>query len=576
MGPVGQHEWGVSTMRLARLVFGLLAAVPLQALMADDSAPHRIDPHTVLETEIKPGETHVYTLAVQAGQSADIAVVQEGVDVVVELDGPDGRMMDVIDSPNGRFGDEPVEIIAKASGDYRLRIYPNADEPVGKYRLEVRAFRDAAATTALLATRQAARQQARNWLLRHAIAIPDSGVLDERAPLARFDTLAGRARVIGLGEATHGSREFADLRLSLTERLVEKHGFRIVALESSAARFRALAPYVAGTKPLDAAYGTLLESRWIGRRSNRALVEWVREWNLHRPGDPVSIIGLDAQDNALSRRTLGAFLAEAYGEEFAKRWKPAAEELNAADVQTEVFGDSNVSAPTRAAVLETAAMLSTDRAMLVQKFGSARVAEATQAAGDLVQFADFNASDGVHARDWYMADNILAALQGGKSRAVFWAHNAHVAHSAPPSRTTGALLRAALGCDYAAVATAFGQGDFVAQLPDDPQDRLVVSTLPAAPAGSIDEVVASDHAALSAWSCHEARTSLPIWLQSAHPLHWIGALYKPGGGQSMAFRPYELTEAFDGIAYFPRVTAEAIPADRPIIPARTPQPAGSK
>lgn len=526
-----------------------------------------IAPDTKIEVQIAPGETRSYALPMKAGESADVAVVQEGVDVAVELTSPDGKLVDVVDSPNGRNGDEPVEIMSAGTGDYVLRVKPLDGEPAGKYRLEVRAFRDVAATNALLAERRAARGEAARWLMQRGVPIGASGALDPKAP--PFDRMASQARVIGLGEATHGSREFGDLRLALTKRLVERHGFRVVALEASAARMRALAPYVAGRQPPSASTDALIENGWIGRRTHRELLQWARDWNLHHPRDPMSVIGLDAQDNAPSRATLSKFLSNAYGDKFAERWKPVAAELDAADEQTAVFGDSGISAPTRAAVLEASALLTADRAVLSRKFGTDRVDAALDAARDLVQFTDFNAGGGLinHSRDWYMAGNVMAAL-GAKTRVVFWAHNAHVAHTSPTSTATGALLRAMLGCGYQAVATSFGQGSFVAQLPNDLQDRILVSSLGPPPAESVDGMLAesSDHALFAAWGCDGPPP--PAWLGAPHPLHWIGGLYTPGSLASAAFRPYALTSAFDAVAYFPQITAEDVPADRPLIPAR--------
>jgi protein-L-isoaspartate(D-aspartate) O-methyltransferase len=55
------------------------------------------------------------------------------------------------------------------------------------------------------------------------------GDLDELAKLAeRF----AHKRVVLLGEATHGTAEFYDARAAITARLVEKHGFNIVAVEA--------------------------------------------------------------------------------------------------------------------------------------------------------------------------------------------------------------------------------------------------------------------------------------------------------------------------------------------------------
>src|SRR6476646_7909080 len=42
----------------------------------------------------------------------------------------------------------------------------------------------------------------------------------------------GSARVVLLGEATHGTAEFYRARAAITRRLVERHGFNIVAVEA--------------------------------------------------------------------------------------------------------------------------------------------------------------------------------------------------------------------------------------------------------------------------------------------------------------------------------------------------------
>jgi erythromycin esterase-like protein len=46
-----------------------------------------------------------------------------------------------------------------------------------------------------------------------------------------FDRFADR-RVILLGEATHGTSEFYGARAAITRRLIEEHGFTIVAVEA--------------------------------------------------------------------------------------------------------------------------------------------------------------------------------------------------------------------------------------------------------------------------------------------------------------------------------------------------------
>jgi len=51
-------------------------------------------------------------------------------------------------------------------------------------------------------------------------------------------------------------------------------------------------------------------------------------------------------------------------------------------------------------------------------------------------------------------------------------------------------------------------------------------------------------------------------------MHWVGTLFAPGTPPSDAVRPYDLLRDFDGVVYLRRVTADELPGDRPLIPAR--------
>jgi hypothetical protein len=194
-------------------------------------------PGRPIELPMRAEEVHEATLALRSGQSAEVAVQQQGIDVVVDVLGPDGALLDRVDSPNGRQGDEPVSLFAHADGTYRLRIAAiSPDEPAARIAIRVDALRSAAATRRLLEGRRLERAAAADWLRRSSTPIAANGNLEADADLASFDALAGSATVVGLGEATHGSREFGDLRLALVQRLVERHGYRLIALEDSASR----------------------------------------------------------------------------------------------------------------------------------------------------------------------------------------------------------------------------------------------------------------------------------------------------------------------------------------------------
>ncbi|GEM_PF-1926712 len=557
---------------VVRGMFALMFFLLAPALYSQE--PRVLNAQSAFDTALAAGTAHDYVVQLSKGESVELVVTQMGVDVVVEVRGSNGSLLKSIDSPTGRNGDEQVEIIAQKSGKYVIRVRPfDSREPPGKYRLAVTALRSARATAQLQHSREAARDSAVQWLRPRSIAIAASGVIADNTELPPFDSLAERVRVLAIGEATHGSREFGDVRLSLTRRLVARHGYRIIGIEASATRLTLLNRFVAGGSVSSGDVTRAIESGWIGRRALRELVQWLRAWNATQANERVQLVGVDAGDNADARDNLRDFLATAYGKEVSARWAAVERELAAADSQTLVFGDSGVDPNVRKAILEILAMVDLDEALLARRFGEAAVESARQSARILAEFADFNGNGSgmiSHSRDWYMAMRVLRAV-GTHAKAVYWAHNAHVANPrSTPSHTTGAFLRDALGCGYGSLAVTFNEGAFVAQIPNDTEDRLAISSLPPSPEESTEGVLSrlGTTGTMVTWSCVEAPAAVPAWLRQPHAMHWVGGLYLPGSPSSEAFRSFDLLQDFNGAVYLPRVTADEMPTDRPLIPSR--------
>lgn len=575
--------FSVLMVPVARRHFLAFALSLTSCLVVVAQTPVTINRSTMIDETLRPGSSHDYLLGLQRGESAVVAVRQQGVDVIVDVRNPAGKLLDSIDSPTGRSGDEIVEVIAQESGPYRLTVRPfNNNEPVGTYRLEVRALRGMSETADLLRTRDEERAAAAQWLRPRSVAIARTGIIPRHVTVPHLDELARRVRVLGLGEATHGSREFNDLRFSLTRYLVERHGYRVVTIEASVNIIDMLSSYIEGKADLTPQMLAWTNSGWIGTRTRRELYEWVRKWNRRHPHDMVRIVGVDPQDVVTYRQTLRDFISRAYGEALIKRWTPVEEDLAAADQQVQVFGDSGVETTTRQLLLDIIASMKLDAPILKSRFGASTFESAFDAAQALAEFADFNSGGRNaainHSRDWYMAARVLRALEskGRSAKAVYWAHNAHVAHPGS-DRTTGGVLRNTLGCQYAALAVTFDEGAFVAQVPNNSNDDLAIFTLPPAPDNSIESVVRKlgFEGAFAAWGCLSPTSKastvaerVPEWFKTPRPMHWVGGLYKPDSLPTEALQNFNLLQDFDGIIFLSRVTAEDIPPGRPRIPAR--------
>ena len=113
------------------------------------------------ERELKGGETHSYRLTLAAGQFLYALVEQKEIDVSVNLVSPDGKQIGETDSPNDRWGTEPVLLVADKSGDYRIDVHsPNSKVAPGRYEITIVRLREATADDRNLARAQRVFEEA--------------------------------------------------------------------------------------------------------------------------------------------------------------------------------------------------------------------------------------------------------------------------------------------------------------------------------------------------------------------------------------------------------------------------------
>ncbi|HEX5378745.1 MAG TPA: protein-L-isoaspartate(D-aspartate) O-methyltransferase, partial [Phenylobacterium sp.] len=119
--------------------------------------------------------------------------------------------------------------------------------------------------------------------------------LDDPAFGEMFDRFA-QARVVLLGEASHGTSEFYRARSAITRRLIERHGFQIVAAEADWPDAASLDRYVRDRPaPRHAEPPFRRFPTWMWRNTEvEAFIEGLRNWNLQRPAEQrAGFYGLD-------------------------------------------------------------------------------------------------------------------------------------------------------------------------------------------------------------------------------------------------------------------------------------------
>jgi erythromycin esterase-like protein len=121
---------------------------------------------------------------------------------------------------------------------------------------------------------------------------------DDTADLDPLLRLAQGRSFVLLGEATHGTHEFYELRARITRRLVDEQGFDAVVVEGDWPDTLHLDAYVRGgnEESIDAAFAAYARfPTWLwANRPVKAFVEWLRGFNASRlASDRVGFYGLD-------------------------------------------------------------------------------------------------------------------------------------------------------------------------------------------------------------------------------------------------------------------------------------------
>jgi ketosteroid isomerase-like protein len=119
-----------------------------------------LTPGAPISAELQPNEKHAYQIKLAADQTANIVVMQQGVDAQVNVYDPAGKLLIEMDSPNAAQGPEPVWLVNQLAGTYRIEVTPFTGEGQpprgGKYEITLKALRAATPADAKVAQAQMA------------------------------------------------------------------------------------------------------------------------------------------------------------------------------------------------------------------------------------------------------------------------------------------------------------------------------------------------------------------------------------------------------------------------------------
>jgi protein-L-isoaspartate(D-aspartate) O-methyltransferase len=291
----------------------------------------------------------------------------------------------------------------------------------------------------------------------------------------------GDARVVLIGEATHGTSDFYRMRARITQELIVHRGFNLVAIEGDWPDTSTIDQHVRnwqGERLRTAPFSRFPSWMWRNREM-QAFVDWLAQYNARQPAaeGQVSVHGLDLYS---LYNSIGVVL------DYLDRIDPEA--ARAARVRYGCFSPWEADPATygRAAVTGRMADCQREVVATLSRLLAQRTPYCTRD-GDAFFDAERNATvirnaeryyramyqgsrESWNLRDQHMFDTLMAVLEhrGSTAKAVVWAHNSHVGNAAATEMgvrgefNIGQLARKKMGTSVYAIGFGTHSGSVAA------------------------------------------------------------------------------------------------------------------
>jgi erythromycin esterase len=544
-----------------------------QVLSARDTNIVKLELGKPVEREMRAGEIHAYYVSLVTGQFLRATIDQRGIDVIVTVFDPDGKKIFEIDSPNGTQGPEPVDIEASSSGAYRLEVKPLEQEvKPGRYEARIEKILSPEENAERLAEERANYEIVKNWIRDNAISLKTVEAGHGFADLQPLKKLIGSSRIVALGEATHGTREFFQLKHRMLEFLVNEMGFTVFAIEASMPEAFDINEYVlTGSGDPEKALTGL---RSWDTEEMLDMIRWMRRHNEDdRHPNKVKFYGFHTAGTPLATKRVLEYLQKVDPEQ-ASIIANEMDVLNDPFLMDHLRSHSNwvnnfqhLPNEKKEKTVELAKMLlrcfDEQRREYMERSSRTDWELARQYAVHIVQNLTWRTSPFTlngKVRDSLMAETVQWILdrEGPDAKMVVWAHNGHVATISMDwgYRSMGWHLRKRFGKDLIICGLLFNQGSFQSTDFRQPAGGRHPFTVGPAHEGAFEATLAAAGLSLAALNLRDIPEDGPLaaWMNAPHATRDIGSFYSEGPMSGFLINQM-LTSQYDVIFFVESTTA---------------------
>ena len=312
------------------------------------------------------------------------------------------------------------------------------------------------------------------WIQQHAIPLRTTTPGGSSADLAPLKQIVGTASIVGLGEETHGTHEFIEMKARLVEFLISDMGFTTLVMENDWGSSQLLDTYInGGPGDLKTIMTETLFGSWQTREYEQ-LFAWLRAYN----ADPVHTVkihflGMDMQ--AFDQDDFDA--VENYVQKVDPHQSALVDNLYKPLIASGVGSASSyyrLAASTKQQYLVQAQQVYDLLQSRQQRYSNAssprQFALALQNARVIVETATYlNATTSAeflahyYQRDTFMAENVEWIYQhdaGVHPELLVWAHDVHIANNTAYETQDGRNMGGELRAFYHPIGTTLSQGSY--------------------------------------------------------------------------------------------------------------------
>ncbi len=287
------------------------------------------------------------------------------------------------------------------------------------------------------------------------------------------------AKIVGLGEATHGTKEFFQLKHRIFKYLVENYGFKAFGFEADMGESIYIDRYITkGEGNLENIMTTKMHF-WTWRTQEvKDLLKWMRQYNIGKSEDSkIHYIGFDSQFITYQPDLILEYFNRVKPG-FVSQILPSMQMIkNIGNTLPSLVGEyyKNISQKRKLEIADSLKDALTKiiaiKSELISKSSDFEYQTVKQLVINLIQANDVIYSSAhfdysINYRDKYMADNAvwISNLFGANTKIAVWAHNGHIQNNSNywGGGSMGKYLKNKLANRYQIVGFSFSKGYFEA------------------------------------------------------------------------------------------------------------------